>query len=72
MAGQNAIYAEGRIVEALPKRLFRVELPNGHRLLGHAAQRDKAWAESLAVGDTVTVELSPYDLASGRILKKEN
>jgi translation initiation factor IF-1 len=68
MAGKDGIQVEGRIVEVLPRTLFRVELANGHRLLGHlpAARRRKAAA--MAVGDPVRVRLSPYDMSTGRIL----
>ncbi|MGA3181712.1 MAG: translation initiation factor IF-1, partial [Verrucomicrobiota bacterium] len=57
MAGKDGIQVEGRIVEVLPRTLFRVELANGHRLLGHlpAARRRKAAA--MAVGDPVRVRL---------------
>ena len=68
MAGQNGIEVEGRIVEVLPRTLFRVELANGHRLLGHVSAARRQMADGIAVGDRVTVELSPFDLATGRIV----
>jgi translation initiation factor IF-1 len=47
--------------------VFRVELPNGHRLLAYAAGRRRKRQCRLAVGDNVTVELSPFDLSQGRL-----
>ena len=68
MARKDAIQVEGRVVEALPKRRFWVELANGHRLLAHVSSRV---AQALPADDTVTVEVSPYDLSKGRITRPE-
>jgi translation initiation factor IF-1 len=68
MAREDGIQVEGRIVEALSKRLFWVELANGHRLLAHVSSR---MAQAYSAGDTVTVEVSPYDLSKGRIMRSE-
>ena len=59
MARKDAIQVEGRVVEALPQLLFWVELANGHRLLAHVSAKSRLAAQSLAPGDTVTVEVSP-------------
>jgi translation initiation factor IF-1 len=60
--------------EALPGRAlaFRVELPNGHRLVGHVALRRRAEFAGLKPGDRVRLELSPFDLSKGRIVLKTN
>jgi len=65
--GEEAIALEGTVVETLPNRLFRVELPNGHRLLAHTSGRMRMNFVRLAVGDRVTVKCSPYDLSKGCI-----
>jgi translation initiation factor IF-1 len=65
--GEEAIALEGTVVEALPNALFRVELPNGHRLLAHTSGRMRMNFIRLAVGDRVTVKCSPYDLSKGCI-----
>ena len=67
MAGESAFKVEGVVVETLPNRLFRVELPNGHKVLAYATGRAK---ESFAAkaGDKVKLQLSPYDLSEGRII----
>jgi len=68
MARKDAIQVEGRVVKTLPKRLFWVELANGHRLLAHVSSRV---ARAISAGDAVTVEVSPYDLSKGRITQPE-
>jgi translation initiation factor IF-1 len=67
MPGEEGIALEGTVVETLPKALFRVELPNGHRLLAHASGRGRMNFARLAAGDRVTVKVSPCDLSKGRI-----
>ncbi|HEY3860474.1 MAG TPA: translation initiation factor IF-1 [Verrucomicrobiae bacterium] len=68
MARKDAIEAEGRIVEVLASNLFRVELANGHRLLAHVSGKRRLAFQRMALGDTVKVELSPYDLSKGSIM----
>jgi len=50
---------------------FRVELPNGHRLLAHVPRRQQIEAEGLAVGQRVAIEISPFDLSKGSITDLE-
>ncbi len=64
---EEAIQVEGTVVEALPNAMFRVELENGHRLLAHVAGKMRMHFIRILPGDKVTVEMSPYDLARGRI-----
>lgn len=68
MARKDAIEAEGRIVEILATTLFRVELANGHRLLAHVSGKRRLAFERMSLGDTVKVEMSPYDLSRGSIV----
>ncbi|HEY1866983.1 MAG TPA: translation initiation factor IF-1 [Candidatus Cybelea sp.] len=58
---------EGTIVEPLPNAMFRVELTNGHRVLAHVSGKIRMNFIRILPGDRVLVELSPYDLAHGRI-----
>ncbi len=67
MAGEDAFKVEGVVVEVLPKQLFRVELPNGHRVLAYAIGRARQ-SFSAQVGENVKLQLSPYDLSEGRIV----
>ncbi len=50
-----------------PNAMFRVELPNGHRILAHISGKMRMHFFRILPGDKVTVELSPYDLTRGRI-----
>ena len=68
MAKKEAIQVEGRIVEALPNAMFRVELENGHKILAHISGKMRMHFIQILPGDTVTVEVSPYDLNRGRIV----
>ena len=67
MPKEEPIQVEGRVIEALPNAMFRVELENGHRLLAHVAGKMRMHFIRILPGDKVTVEMSPYDLARGRI-----
>jgi translation initiation factor IF-1 len=67
MARKDVIAVEGKIVELLPNTMFRVELPNGHRLLAHVSGKMRLHFIRILPGDKVMVEVSPYDLTKGRI-----
>ena len=72
MPGQDAIRLEGTVIEVLKEAvLFRVELANGHRLLGHVSKRKQQEAAVLKSGDTVDLEMSPFDFSKGRILLED-
>ncbi len=70
MSRTDAIKVEGVVVEVLSDRTCRVELANGHRLLGFIAGKARAAFIRLAAGDKVNLALSPYDLSEGRIVGK--
>jgi len=55
-------------MEALPNAMFRVELDNGHKILAHVSGKIRINFIRILPGDTVTLELSPYDLTRGRII----
>ena len=67
MPKKETIEVEGKVVEALPNGMFRVELPNGHRVLAHVSGKMRTHFIRVLPGDRVLVELSPYDLSRGRI-----
>jgi translation initiation factor IF-1 len=67
MPKEDAIQAEGTVLETLPNAMFRVELENGHRVLAHISGKMRMHFIKILPGDRVTVELSPYDLSRGRI-----
>lgn len=68
MAKEEAIEVEGTVHEILPNAMFRVELENGHKVLAHISGKMRMHFIKILKGDTVTVELSPYDLSRGRII----
>ena len=67
MAKEEAIEVEGVVIETLPNAMFRIELKNGHRVLGHISGRMRKHFIKILPGDKVVVELSQYDLTKGRI-----
>ncbi|MBN1282389.1 MAG: translation initiation factor IF-1 [bacterium] len=68
MPKQEAIQVEGKVLETLPNAMFRVELPNGHKVLAHVSGKMRMHFIKILPGDSVTIELSPYDLSRGRII----
>ncbi len=56
------------MTEALRGRMFRIQLDNGHEMLGYLAGRLKRYRIRLMLGDRVRIEVSPYDLNRGRIV----
>lgn len=67
MAKDDVIEIDGVVVEALPNATFRVELENGHVILGHIAGKMRMNYIKILPGDKVKVELTPYSLDKGRI-----
>ena len=58
---------EGKVVDALPNAMFKVELPNGHQIMAHISGKMRMNFIRILPGDKVRMELSPYDLTRGRI-----
>ncbi|MDP2905380.1 MAG: translation initiation factor IF-1 [Candidatus Omnitrophota bacterium] len=67
MAKEELIETEGKILEALPNAMFRVELENKHVVLAHVSGKMRMNFIRILPGDKVKLELSPYDLTRGRI-----
>lgn len=67
MAKEEAIEMEGIVTETLPNTTFRVELENGHNIIAHISGKMRKHYIRILTGDTVTVEMTPYDLTKGRI-----
>ena len=65
---KDKIEVQGKVVKALPNALFNVQLENGHMVLAHISGKMRKFYIRILPGDTVTVELSPYDLTRGRII----
>ena len=68
MPKQNVIEKDGIVKESLGNAMFRVELDNGHVILAHISGKMRMHYIRIFPGDKVRVEMSPYDLTSGRIV----
>ena len=68
MAKEEAIEVEGKVTEALANTQFRVQLDIGGEVIAHVAGKMRKNFIRIIPGDTVTVEISPYDLSKGRII----
>jgi len=68
MAKKESIRLEARVIEALPNAMFKVELENGHQILAHVSGKMRMHFIRILPGDSVTIEMSPYDLNRGRIV----
>ena len=68
MAKEESIQMEGVVTETLPNTRFRVELENGHVVTAVISGKMRKHYIRILTGDTVTVELTPYDLSKGRIV----
>lgn len=67
---EEGIVVEGTVLETLPNATFRVELENKHKVLAHVSGKMRMHFIRILPGDKVTVELSPYDLTRGRIIRR--
>ena len=65
---KDKIELEGTVIDCLPGTQFRVELENGHTVLAYLSGKMRRYYIRVLLGDRVLVELSPYDLARGRIV----
>ena len=71
MAKEEAIQMQGVVKETLPNTIFRVELENGHMITAHISGKIRKHYIRILTGDSVTVEMTPYDLTKGRIIFRE-
>ena len=67
MAKDDVIVIDGKVIEALPNAMFRVELDNGHVVLCHISGKMRMHYIKILPGDKVRVEITPYSLDKGRI-----
>ena len=67
MPKEELIEVEGSVLEALPNTMFRVEIQAGHTVLAHLGGRLRKHYIRILPGDKVKLQLSPYDLTTGRI-----
>lgn len=71
-SGKNkeVIELEGKVIENLPNALFRVQLNSGQIVLGHLAGKMRVNMIRVMPGDKVLIEMTPYDLSKGRIIRR--
>ena len=68
---KDVVKVEGVVRELLPHTMFRVELENKHIVLAHISGKMRLHFIRILPGDTVTLEMSPYDLTKGRIVFRQ-
>ena len=68
MGKENIIEVTGKVIESLPNAQFKVKLETGQEILTHISGKIRKNYIRVLIGDTVKVELSPYDLTRGRII----
>lgn len=71
MAKEDTIKLDGTVEELLPNMNFRVKLQNGMAVMAHLCGKMRMKNIRVLVGDTVTVEMSPYDLSKARIIYRQ-
>ena len=71
MSKSDVIEVEGKVVEKLPNAMFKVELENGHQVLGHISGKIRMNFIKILPGEKVTIELSPYELTKDRIIWRD-
>ncbi len=71
MAKEDTIEVEGKVIEVIPRGGFKVQLENGHIVEAHVSGKIRMNYIRILAGDTVVVELTPYDLKRGRIIYRK-
>lgn len=70
MSKQNSISIDGVVTEALGNSIFRVQLATGHIVTAHLSGKIRMNSIQILPSDSVTLEMSPYDLTKGRIVRR--
>lgn len=68
MAKEDTIEMSGIVVDTLPNTVFKVKLENGHTIMAHISGKMRKNYIRILTGDSVVVEITPYDLNKGRII----
>ena len=68
MAKEDVIQMQGEVIETLPNATFKVKLESGHEVIGHISGKRRMHYIRILPGDSVTVEMTPYDLTRARIV----
>ena len=70
MAKEEVFKIEGEIIDVLPNATFQVKLENGKEILSYIAGKMRQYEIRILLGDKVSVEISPYDMTRGRIIRR--
>lgn len=71
MAKEDTIKLEGEVIDVLPNATFMVKLENGHQVLSYVSGRMRQYEIRILMGDRVELEVTPYDLTRGRIIRRK-
>jgi translation initiation factor IF-1 len=71
MSKEDVIKIEGQVVDVLPNATFNILLETGSKVLGHISGKMRQHDIKILLGDTVEIEMSPYDLSKGRITRRK-
>jgi translation initiation factor IF-1 len=67
---EEGIKLDGKVIEVLPNAMFRVSMESGQVVIGYISGRMRKNDIKILLGDSVSIEFSPYDLSKGRIVKR--
>ena len=70
MAKEELLKFDGLVKELLPNATFRIELDNGHEIIGYTSGKMRRFRIRILTGDWVQVEITPYDLTKGRVMHR--
>jgi translation initiation factor IF-1 len=71
LAKEDTFKVEGEVVDVLPNATFRVKLENGIEVLSYISGKMRQYEIRILMGDKVDVEMTPYDLSRGRIIRRK-
>lgn len=68
MAKEDNLRTTGIVDEVLPNAMFRVVLENKHQIIAYLGGKLRRHDIKIIQGDSVEIEMSPYDLTRGRVI----
>lgn len=71
MAKEDVLKIEGEVVDVLPNATFKIKLENGLEVLTYVSGKMRQYEIRILMGDRVDVEMSPYDMTRGRIIRRK-
>ena len=71
MAKEDTLKLDGKVMDVLPNATFKVKISNGNIILGYISGKMRQHDIRILLGDTVEIEMSPYDLTKGRIVRRK-